>query len=129
MDLDPLQNRLRDLRRRCPATKVRRHHRSLAQHGIHCGLDPGCGVAVAQVAEHHRSRANGGDWVGLVLASNVRCGAVYPVHEFSRINGLDGLVGNVVGTYGSPITNVSPAFTEGTTPRDPTRAAAASLRP
>jgi len=31
------------------------------------------------------------------------------------------------GTYGSPITNVSPAFTEGTTPRDPTSAAAASL--
>ena len=30
-------------------------------------------------------------------------------------------------TYGSPITNVSPAFTEGTRPRDPTRAAAASL--
>jgi hypothetical protein len=30
-------------------------------------------------------------------------------------------------TYGSPITNVSPAFTEGTRPSDPTKAAAASL--
>lgn len=33
----------------------------------------------------------------------------------------------LVATYGSPITNLSPAFTEGTTPREPTRAAAASL--
>lgn len=30
-------------------------------------------------------------------------------------------------TYGSPMTNVSPAFTEGTRPSDPTKAAAASL--
>ena len=30
-------------------------------------------------------------------------------------------------THGSPITNVSPAFTEGTRPSDPTKAAAASL--
>ena len=31
------------------------------------------------------------------------------------------------GTYGSPMTKLSPALTEGTTPREPTRAAAASL--
>jgi len=30
-------------------------------------------------------------------------------------------------TYGSPMTKVSPAFTEGTKPSDPTNAAAASL--
>lgn len=30
-------------------------------------------------------------------------------------------------TYGSPITNVSPAFTDGTRPSEPTNAAAASL--
>ncbi|KAG8744909.1 hypothetical protein FRC10_009279 [Ceratobasidium sp. 414] len=46
---------------------------------------------------------------------------------------IDALSGGVVAqvaeteTYGSPITNESPAFTDGTRPREPTRAAAASL--
>jgi hypothetical protein len=31
------------------------------------------------------------------------------------------------GTYGSPITKLSPALIDGTRPRDPTRAAAPSL--
>ena len=76
-DLDPPQNRLRDLRRCGFATKVRRQDRSLAQHGIHSDLDPSCRLAVAQVAEHHRGRADGSDWVRLVLACYIRCGAVY----------------------------------------------------
>ena len=121
-DLDPLQNRLCDLGRRGFATKVRGQHRPLAQHGIHSVLNSSRGLAVAQMAEHHRSGADGSHRVGLVLACYIRCGAVYAVAM-----GKQELVGRGVATYGSPITNLSPAFTEGTTPREPTRAAAASL--
>ena len=38
-----------------------------------------------------------------------------------------GIVMNEVGTYGSPMTKESPAFTDGTRPNEPTSAAAASL--
>ena len=78
-DLNPLQNRLCDLGRRGFATKVRGQHRPLAQHGIHSVLDSSRGLAVAQMAEHHRSGADGSHRVGLVLACYVRCGAVYAV--------------------------------------------------
>lgn len=132
-DLDPPQYSLRDLRRCGFATKVRRQHRSLAQHGIYSDLDSSCGLAVAQMAEHHCSRADGSDGVGLVLACYVWGGAVhagatkYKIISIGSAAGLVGGTGVGVATYGSPITNLSPAFTEGTTPREPTRAAAASL--
>jgi hypothetical protein len=85
--LNPLQNCLSDLCRRSFTTKIRRQHRSLAQHAIHGGFNPDRGPAVAQVAEHHRGGADGGDRVGLVLACDVGRGAVYPANERNEQGG------------------------------------------
>ena len=49
---------------------------------------------------------------------------MHPANPMSTSNAA----ANSMSTYGSPITKLSPALMEGTKPKEPTKAAAASLR-
>lgn len=126
--LNPLQNRVHHIIRAALSTEVRRQHLALPDHRIHRSVNSISTLFVPKMTQHQSSRTNGSQRVRDSLALNVRRGAVDTREDRVRNGGRKYVEGGMSKrAHGSPMTKLSPAFTEGTKPSEPTSAAAASL--
>lgn len=121
--LYPFHHLIYHFRRLALSPEVWRQTCTLPYHLVHCPLDPVCPFPVSKVAQHERCRTDGRERICNVLSGNIWCRSVDTAKQIQSV-----ATSTTVPTHGSPMTNVSPAFTDGTSPRDPTRAAAASLQ-
>lgn len=103
--------------------KVRRQVSTFPNYFVHCVLDASSTIAIPKLTEHERGRTDSSQWVGDILTNDVRGGSVDTgMPDEILLSSITFI------THGSPITKLSPALIEGTRPREPTSAAAASLQ-
>jgi hypothetical protein len=121
----PLQNRLDDLFSLGSSSEVGRQHCPFSDDLIDRPVDPIRTCTVAEMSKHESGRADRCEWIGDGFAGNI---GSRTMHTDGRRNNSQVCSKRENRTHGSPMTNVSPAFTDGTKPSEPTSAAAASLR-
>lgn len=121
-----LEDRVKHLLGLTLSPQVGREHLAFPDDLVDGPVDPVCTSGVALEAEHEGCRTDRRQRVRDALALDVGCGAVDAERERAVRTDGESDIGDQV-TYGSPMTNLSPALTEGTRPSEPTRAAAASL--
>ena len=84
--LDPLHDLTRHLLCSWFTAEIRGKLQSFPKHTIHGPFNAFSTCSISEVTKHECRTADGSDWVGNALSSNVWCGTVYTLCRVNKVN-------------------------------------------